>query len=126
MTVSGGIMKKVFLAGLLAAGLLVGASKPGNAQNTPGFRSDNNSPSTADQGSSQVVVLAGCLERGPGAGEYSLFGQGLHWWQLKSDSVNLALFLNLEVEVSALKSPSDDGTFTVTDLTLVSTSCASR
>lgn len=117
-------MKKIFSTGLLAVGLLVSTANFGNAQDMTAVQSDNNAFTTTDQVSSKVA-LAGCLERGSGAGEYRLFGPTLHSWELKSDSVDLALYLNEEVKVSAVKSPSDDGTLTVTELTLVSSSCGS-
>jgi hypothetical protein len=118
-------MKKIFSIGLLAVGLLVSTAKMTNALNTVVAQSDNGASTTGDQASSKVVVLAGCLRRGSGSGEYTLIGPALHWWELKSVSVNLALYIDEEVKVSAVKSPSDDGTLTVTELTLVSTSCGS-
>ncbi len=117
-------MKKIFSIGLLAIGLLVSTANMTNAQNTAVVQSDSG-PTTPDQGSAKVVVLAGCLRRGPGSGEYTLIGPSLHWWELKSDSVNLRFYVDEEIKVSAVKSPSDDGTLTVTELTLVSTSCGS-
>ena len=72
------------------------------------------------------TVLAGCLGRGSGADEYALRGPRVQWWELKSDSVNLGVYLNEEVRVAAVKSPENDGTLTVTDLVVVSPSCMSR
>jgi hypothetical protein len=118
-------MKKIFSIGLLAVGLLVSSAKMTNALNPVLAQSDNGAFTTVDQGSSKPIVLSGCLRRGSGSGEYTLIGPALHWWELKSVSVNLALYIDEEVKVSAVKSPSDDGTLTVTELTLVSTSCGS-
>ncbi len=117
-------MKKIFSIGVLAIGLLVSTAKMTNAQNTALVQSDNGGSTTVDQ-IAKVVVLAGCLRRGPSPGEYTLIGPSLHWWELKSDSVNLGFYVDEEIKVNAVKSPSDDGTLTVTELTLVSTSCGS-
>src|SRR5271167_3171889 len=105
----GGIMKKLFLTGLLAAGLLVSTAKMANAQNTTAAQGDNNAPTTADQGSPKIVVLAGCLERGSGADEYTLLCPTLHWWELKSESVDLGAHLYQMVTVTAVKAGDDEG-----------------
>ena len=83
----------------------------------------NSALATADQRDPKPTVLAGCLERGSGADEYALRGPRLHWWELKSDRVDLNLFLDEEVRLTVVKSPENDATLTVTDLTLVSSSC---
>lgn len=116
-------MKKAFALWLLAAGLVAGAAGMGHAQEMA-TQGDNSGLGTVGQDNSKVVVLAGCLERGSGAGEYALLGQNLHWWELRSDSVNLNVYLNREIRITAFESPSDDGTLTVIDLTMVATSCS--
>lgn len=116
-------MKKTFALWLLAAGLVAGIPTAGYTQNkttTPYV------PATADQRAPYATVLAGCLGRGSGADEYALRGPRVQWWELKSDSVNLGVYLNEEVRVAAMKSPENDGTLTVTDLVVVSPSCMSR
>ena len=118
-------MKKAFILWLLAAGLLVGASGMGNAQ-TPAIQNINinTGAATTSQDNSNVVVLSGCLERGPGAGEYRLFGKNLHSWVLKSDNIYLEGFLAEEVKVAALETPNQDGTLTVIDLLVLTSSCS--
>ncbi len=117
-------ISKTFALWLLAAGLIVTSAQIGHAQNTNTAQSENTVAATADQGA-KAVVLPGCLEQGSGADEYALFGPSVQWWELKSDSVDLAFFLNEEIKVNAVRSPSGDGTLVVTDLTLVSPSCLS-
>ena len=119
-------MKKTFALWLLEASLVAGIAIAGCAQNTTTTPSGNSGPATADQRAPEVTWLAGCLERGPGADQYALHGPRLQWWELKSDSVNLRAFLDTEVRVAVVKSTENDGTLTVTDLILVSPSCASR
>lgn len=116
-------MKKTFLTGLLAAGLLVGATEIVQAQDT--MTQQDITATTAAQGSSKVVTLTGCLDRGPGGGEYTLFGPNLNRWVLLSDSVDLNLYVNKEVEVAAVKSPGNDGDLTVTQVKVMIHSCTS-
>ncbi len=116
-------MKKTFALWLLAASLVAGIATAGYAQNTTTTPNGYSVPATADQRFLKPTVLAGCLRRGSGAAQYSLRGPRVQWWELKSDSVNLGLFLDLEVRVTVVESPEHDGTFIVTDLALVSSSC---
>ena len=119
-------MKKTFALWLLAASLMVGIATVGYAQNTTTTSNGNIASATGDQRGPKVIVLAGCLERGSGADEYTLFGQMVQWWELKSYSVDLGVYLDKEVRVAVVKSPENDGTLTVTDLVVVSTNCVSR
>ena len=119
-------MKKTFALCLLASGLVAGIATVGYAQNTITTPNGNNASATGDHRSPEVTVLAGCLERGSGADEYALFGQMVQWWELKSDGINLEVFLDKEVMVAVVKSPENDGTLTVTNLAIVSPSCVSR
>ena len=119
-------MKKTLALWLLEASLVAGIAIAGCAQNTMTTPNGNSGPATADQRAPEVTWLAGCLERGPGADQYALHGPRLQWWELKSDSVNLRAFLDAEVRVAVVKSTENDGTLTVTDLILLSLSCASR
>ncbi|MGC2108709.1 MAG: hypothetical protein WA655_04285 [Candidatus Korobacteraceae bacterium] len=118
-------MKRTFALWLLAASLIVGVATMGYAQNTTTIPYGNRVPATADQIYPKPTMLAGCLEDGSGADEYTLHGPRMQWWQVKSDSVNLEVFLNKEVRVAIVTSPENDGTLTVTDLTVVSGSCKS-
>ena len=115
-------MKKTFLTGLLAAGLLVGATEIMHAQDT---MTQQDITATAAQGNSKVVTLTGCLDRGPGGGEYTLFGPNLNRWVLLSDSVDLNLYVDKEIEVVAVKSPGNDGDLTVTQVRVMIHSCTS-
>ena len=117
--------KKTFALWLLAASLGAGIATVGYAQNTTTIPYGSSAPAMVDQIGLKPTVLAGCLERGAGAYEYALRGPRLHSWELKSDSVNLEVFLNEEVSVTVVKSPDDDGTLTVTDLVRVSGGCSS-
>lgn len=69
------------------------------------------------------VRLYGCLERGSGAEEYSLKGQGANWWELKSTSIDLGAYLDQTVMIAALPTPNPDGTLNVTALAMVQNSC---
>ena len=119
-------MKKTFALWLLAASLMIGIATVGYAQDTTTTPYGNSPFATDDQRGPKLTVLAGCLERGSGADEYALRGPRMQWWELKSDSVDLGIFRDEEVRVTAVKSPDNDGTLTVTDVFLVSTSCVSR
>jgi hypothetical protein len=118
-------MKKTFALWLLEASLVASIAIAGCAQNTMTTPNGNGGPATAGQRAQEVTWLAGCLERGPGADQYALHGPRLQWWELKSDSVNLRLYLDEEVRVAFAKSTANDGALTVTDLAIVSPSCAS-
>ena len=118
-------MKKTFALWLLAASLMASIAIAGCAQNTMTTPTGNSGPATADQPAPEVTVLAGCLGPGPGVDQYTLHGSRLQWWELKSDSVNLRVYRDEEVRVAVTKSTANDGTLTVTDLAVVSPSCAS-
>lgn len=115
-------MKKTFALWLLAASLVAAVAKAGYAQNTTTTPKGYSFPSTADQ-RSNPTVLAGCLRTGSGAYEYTLYGPRLQRWELKSDSVNLGLFVDSEVRVTVVNSPDDNGILTMTDLAVVMNSC---
>ena len=120
-------MKKTFALWLLEASLVAGIAIAGFAQNPMTTPNGNSGPATADQRAPKVTWLAGCLERGPGADQYTLHGPRFAMvGPLKSDSFHLQAFLDTEVRVAVVKSTESDGTLTVTDLILMSPSCASR
>jgi hypothetical protein len=119
-------MKKTFALWLLAASLVTDIATAAYAQNTTTTTTTPNGysvPATADQRFLNPTVLAGCLRTGPGVDEYTLYGPRLQWWELKSDSVNLGLFVDLEVRVTVVKSPDDNSILTVTNLVVVMGSC---
>ena len=76
-------MKKTFALWLLAASLEAGIATVGHAQNTTTILYGDSTPVTADQIGPKPTVLAGCLERGSGADEYTLLGQRTQWWELR-------------------------------------------
>lgn len=117
-------MKKTFALCLLGFSLMAGMATVGYAQNTRTPKTYSAS-TTGDQRTPEATVLAGCLEKGSGADEYALHGPRMQWWELQSDSVDLDVFLNKDVKVTVVRSPANDGTLTVTDLTVVSSSCKS-
>ena len=120
-------MKKTFALWLLEASLVASIAIAGCAQNTMTTPNGNSGSATSDQRASKVTWVAGCLERGSGTDRYALHGPSSQWWApLKSDSFNLQAFLDTDVRVAVVKSTENDGTFTVTDLILLSLSCASR
>jgi hypothetical protein len=116
-------MKKKSALWLLAASLVAGIATAGYAQNTTTTPNGYSVSSTVDQRFLNPTVLAGCLRRGSGADEYTLYGARMQWWELKSDSVNLGLFVDLEVRVTVVESPENDGTLTATNLAVVMGSC---
>lgn len=118
-------MKKTFVLWLAAFSLMAGIATVGYAQNTTVTLNSNSASTTGDHRASEATVLAGCLEEGSGADEYALHGPRMQWWTLKSDSVSLEVFLNKEVRVVIVRPPENDGTLTVTDLTVVSGICTS-
>ena len=118
-------MKKTFALWLLEASLMASIAIAGCAHNTMTTPNGNSGPETAAQRAPEVTVLAACLGPGPGVDQYALHGSRLQRWELKSDSVNLRVYLDEEVRVAVVKSTENDGTLTVTDLAVVSPSWAS-
>ena len=119
-------MKKTFALWLLGATLVAGIAMAGFAQNKMTTPNGNTGAATADQRAPKVTWLAGCLERGPGADQYTLHGTRLQRLDPKSDRFHLAAFLDTEVRVAVVKSTESDDTLSVTDLILMSPTCASR
>ena len=120
-------MKNGFLSSLLTAGLLLCTAGAAKAQDTlaPSHSGSSYASSRSDYNdASNVRTLAGCLEKGSSANEYSLRGEGLKSWQLTSDSVYLAGYLDDTIRVTVLSRPESDGTYVVTAVTaVVMTSC---
>jgi hypothetical protein len=111
------------LSVLSAIGLLFPAAAIANAQDQPGVTQNGNNP--ANQDGSEMVQIAGCLERGPAADQYTLHSEGPQSSELRSHSVSLSVHLDQQVIVTVLKSTYDDGVVTVIDLRMDSTSCIS-
>ena len=119
-------MKKTFALWLLGASLVGGIAMAGFAQNTMTTPNGDTGAATVDQRAPKVTWLAGCLERGPGADQYTLHGTRLQRLDPKSDRFHLTTFLDTEVMMAVVESTESDDTLTVTDLILMSPSCASR
>ena len=123
-----GIMKNTLLSSLLTAGLLFCAAGIAKAQNTvtpqqgtASYASLQNyaAEAAAEQTSSNVRSLAGCLTKGSTVNEYTLRGEGLKLWQLTSDSVYLAGYVDKTIRVTVVNSPDRDGIYYVTKLSAV-------
>lgn len=123
------IVKNTFVLSLLAAGLLFCAAGIANAQNvtTPqqsatsyaSLQHDYEAEAPAEQTSSNVRTLAGCLTKGSTVNEYTLRGEGLTWWQLTSDSVYLAGYVDKIIRVTVVNSPDRYGIYYVTQVSAV-------
>ena len=119
-------MKKSFQFLILAAAMVVSLSAMGRAQDvsrTPQpFDPDRSSSATE----ATIVVLSGCLGRGPGTDEYSLHQVGTATsWELKSDSVNLAGHMEQMAVVTAVKVSDPYTPLKVIALSMDSASCDS-
>ncbi len=81
-------------------------------------------PAAADQTGANVRVLEGCLVKGPAADEYTLQTEGPNSWELRSDNLYLAAYVDETVRLTVLNKPADDGTYVVTDVSsVILTSC---
>ncbi len=123
-------MKNTLLLSIVAAGMMMlCAAGIGNAQNTvtprqraasyASLQNDYNGEVTAEQVSSNPTVLVGCLDRGPGANEYTLYGEFPNIWEVKSDSIALEAYVGQTIRVIALKRSAGDRIYLVTDVPLV-------
>jgi len=118
-------MKKQLFKSVLAAGLLAGISIAGRAQDTATTQQNTNSSVSATPADAKTIVLSGCLDRGPGADEYSLHAKTATSWALKSDSIDLNAYLDQTVTVIAMKSGDPYGTLNVIDIKIILPSCNS-
>ena len=115
-------MKKLFQVLPLAAAMVIILSATGRPQDLdPTLQTIEPSPRSSDK-ETRIVALAGCLERGSGAEEYSL-RSGVDLWELKSTSVNLAGHLDQMVVVTAVATNDRYGTLYVINLKIDSPSC---
>lgn len=122
-------MKNTFLSLLLAAGVLFCAAGIAKAQNTVTplqsatsyalLQNEYDAEVTAEQASSNVRILSGCLDEGATANEYTLYGEFPNSWELRSDSVYLVSYVGETIRITVLKKPSSDGTYLVTDVSSV-------
>ena len=101
------------------------ASQNGTTSETATTINPRTGAGAGHPGEGGFVRLFGCLERGSGANEYSLMGQGANWWELKSTSIDLGAYLDQTVMIAALPTPNPDGTLNVAALAMVQNSCAS-
>jgi len=115
-------MKKLFQLLPLAAAMVISLSATGLTQDVDRTsQTIDPSPRSSDT-EARIVALAGCLERGSGAEEYSL-RSGVDLWELKSTSVNLAGHLDQMVVVTAISTNDPYGTLNVINLKTDSPSC---
>ena len=145
-------MKKIFA--LLAAVLLLSSIGIVEAQQTTTQQTtttttttDKDASTAAADTHSNVRTLTGCLRKGDSANEYSLVGQNGSTWELKSDSIDLASHVGHTVTITGAvphatmhgmkedakgeaqehgmdKSATEHGHLTVTNLSMVSSSCS--
>jgi hypothetical protein len=145
-------MKKIFA--LLAAVLLLSSIGIVEAQQTTTQQTtttttttDKDASTAAADTHANVRTLTGCLQKGDSANEYSLMGQNGSTWELKSDSVDLASHVGHTVTITGAvphatmhgmkedakseaqehgmdKSATEHGHLTVTNLSMVSSSCS--
>jgi hypothetical protein len=96
----------------------------------------------ADKSHAKSRSITGCLQNGDNSKEYKLIGKDGSRWDLKSDSVNMSEHVGHMVKVTGVvsnatahnmkedmkgavgKDSHETGDMTVTNLTMVSTSCA--
>ena len=125
-------MSKTLLLCLFALGLLLSTASAAHAQyattpqqGTTAFTPDNQTAPNATQGqNSNVVTLSGCLGRGAGADEYTLYGQTANSWELRSNSVDLVDHLGQDVTITAIKPANNQGSLIVTSISMVSDACS--
>ena len=92
-------MKNTIALCTIAAALLVSTIGIATAQQatttqqttTTTTTADNDAGTTATDTHANVRTLTGCLQKGDSANEYSLAGQNGSTWELKSDTIDLAL-----------------------------------
>lgn len=107
---------------------------------------DTDANSTMGDSHSNVRTLTGCIQKGEDSNEYDLVGQDGSTWELKSDAVDLSSHLGHTVTITGAvahpmahgmkedtkreaqehgmdKSATEHGHLTVTNLTMVSSSC---
>ena len=118
-------MTKQLLRWALAAGLMVGISIAGQAQEAATTQQSTNSSMSASPADAKTIALSGCLDRGPGADEYSLHVKTATSWELKSDNLNLDAYLDETVTVIAVTSGDPYGTLNVIDIRIILPSCNS-
>ena len=117
-------MKNPFLTFVLATALLVSVSTIGLAQETDRTHPDTDSSLSALGAEARIVVLTGCLDRGPGADEYTLY-VGADLWELTSSGVDLSTHLDQTVIVTAVATNDTRGPLKVIDLRIETPSCNS-
>jgi len=115
-------MNKLFVGFALAAGLLVGSCSMVQAQSL-WAQERSNSGTTTSVKDGKTVMLSGCLDRGAGANEYSIRASTADSRELKSDSVNLAGYLQKTVMVVAVDSGDPQAPLNVISLRFLSNAC---
>ena len=146
-------MKYTIALWAVAAGLFVGTAVIAKAQATTTTQqtttttTQNDAASSANDTHSNVRTLTGCLQKGEDSNEYNLVGQDGSTWEVKSDAVDLASHVGHTVTITGAvahptmhgmkedtkkeaqehgmdKSATEHGHLTVTNLSMVSSSCS--
>jgi hypothetical protein len=142
------MMVLVLIAGLLViAGIAQAQETSTTQQTTTTTTTERDANTTAGDTHSNVRTLTGCIQKGEDANEYDLVGQDGSTWELKSDAVDLAPHLGHTVTITGAvahptmhgmkedtkkeaqehgmdKSATEHGHLTVTNLSMVSSSCS--
>lgn len=143
-------MKNRIALWAIAAGLLLTAAGIARAQDTTTTQTtttQTDQAGGANDTHSDVRTLTGCLRSGENAHEYELMGQDGSTWELRSDAVDLASHVGHTVTITGAvahptmhgmkedtkkeaqehgmdKSATEHGHLTVTNLSMVSSSCS--
>ena len=137
-------MKNKIALWVIAIGLLVSAVGIAQAQDTTTTDKD---ATAASDSHSNVRTLTGCLRQGESSNEYELVAQNGSTWELKSDTIDFAPHIGHTVTITGAvahsgmhnmkedakqeaqehgmdKSATEHGHLTVTNLSMVSSSCS--
>ena len=107
---------------VLASGLLAAGCSGAHAQNL--WAQERSAPgSSTSEKDGKTVMLSGCLDRGAGANEYSIRAATADSRELRSDSVNLAGYLQKTVMVVAVDSGDPNAPLNVISLRFLSNAC---
>lgn len=143
-------MKNRIALWVIAAGLLLSAAGIARAQDTTTTQTtttQNDQATNTNDTHSDVRTLTGCLRSGENPHEYELMGQDGSTWELRSDAVDLASHVGHTVTITGAvahptmhgmkedtkkeaqehgmdKSATEHGHLTVTNLSMVSSSCS--
>lgn len=142
-------MKTLFASCLLAGAMIVSLAATAPAQDTSATNqnpyntatddtvynsgSGAPTPNTGNQASntatSKLRTLSGCLQRGAGANEYTLYGYNANSWEVVSNTVDLAAHVGQAVEITYISQPADSNyggsrPLVVSNVGMLSSSCS--